>query len=107
MRKTFDDWISPPAEQDDKDWWDLFMDGARDRPHPKEMNPIVRDAVREKLEKFRTKGYVRQGTVKGLTSYFIVPKGNAMSGSSLTGPNLASTVPSGPPPLAFHLPTLY
>ena len=63
------------------------MDGARDCPQPKEMNPIVRDAVREKLEKFRTKGYVRQGTVKGLTSYFTVPKGDAMSGSALMGPN--------------------
>jgi len=45
------------------------------RPQPKERDPIVKAAVRAKLDKFRAKGYVTKGTVAGLTSYFTVPKG--------------------------------
>jgi hypothetical protein len=46
------------------------------RLQPKEPDSCIVAAVRSKLEKFRSKGYVSKGTVKGLTSYFTVPKGD-------------------------------
>jgi hypothetical protein len=43
---------------------------------PPEPNTTVRQQVREKLEKFRIRDYVSQGTVNSLTPYFAVPKGD-------------------------------
>jgi hypothetical protein len=45
------------------------------RSQPPERDPKVVTAVRGKLDKFRSKGYVAKGTVEGLTSFFTVPKG--------------------------------
>jgi len=45
------------------------------KPQPREKDPVVISAVRSKFDKFQTKGYVTKGTVKGLTSFFTVPKG--------------------------------
>jgi hypothetical protein len=45
------------------------------KPQPKERDQDVVAAVRAKFDKFRSKGYVAKGTVKGLTTFFTVPKG--------------------------------
>jgi hypothetical protein len=42
---------------------------------PKEANEEIRALVQGKLDKIRTKGYIQPGSVKGLLSYFSVPKG--------------------------------
>lgn len=46
------------------------------RPQPKEPDSGIVAAVRSKLEKFRSKGYISKGMVTGLTSYFMVPNGD-------------------------------
>jgi hypothetical protein len=45
------------------------------RPQPFERDANVRAKVREKLSTVRKKGYITKGSVKSLTSYFAVPKG--------------------------------
>jgi hypothetical protein len=46
------------------------------RRQPDESDVEVRDQVRQKLDKFRARGYVGPGTVESLTPYFTVPKGD-------------------------------
>jgi hypothetical protein len=46
------------------------------RPQPKEKNPEILLQVRSKLDNARMKRYIVPGTVKNLTSYFAVPKGD-------------------------------
>jgi hypothetical protein len=45
------------------------------KPQSKERDPEVAAAVRKKLDKFRSKGYINKGTVQGLMTYFTIPKG--------------------------------
>jgi len=42
-----------------------------------ERDPVVWRAMRDKLEKVKTLGYIQPGTVSSLTSYFSVPKGDS------------------------------
>jgi hypothetical protein len=46
------------------------------RPQPKERDAVLRDQVRDKLEGVRKRKYIDKGSVKSLTSYFGVPKGD-------------------------------
>lgn len=46
------------------------------KPQPREPDDRVRDQVRSKLAKFRTRQYINPGNVASLTSYFTVPKGD-------------------------------
>lgn len=46
------------------------------RPQRGEPNEVVRAKVREKLSNVKDKGYISAGTVKSLTSYFAVAKGD-------------------------------
>jgi len=99
--------------------WPLeFRDHARDghpiwvqaelpcykRPQRPEPDPLVRQQTRAKLENVLLKGYVQQGTVSSLTSYFAVPKGpedvRIVYDSSKSGLNAAIWVPT------FSLPTV-
>jgi hypothetical protein len=45
------------------------------RPQAREKDPNIREMVRAKLAKFIERGYIASGEVKGLISYFSVPKG--------------------------------
>lgn len=45
-------------------------------PQRGESDPKLRAAIKEKLNQVRTKGYIQSGSVKSLTSFFSVPKGD-------------------------------
>jgi len=45
-------------------------------PQRGEPDPFIREQVRHKLEKVRDKGYLADGHVRALTSFFSVPKGD-------------------------------
>ncbi len=45
-------------------------------PQRGEPDPKLRAAIKEKLNKVRTKGYIQSGSVKSLTSFLSVPKGD-------------------------------
>ena len=74
------------------------------RAQPKESDPNVREKVKEKLEKFIDRGYVANGKVNSLISYFAVPKGESdvrlVFDGTKSGLNAALWAPS------FHLPTV-
>jgi hypothetical protein len=69
-----------------------------------EPDATTRDKVREKLEKFRPRGYIAPGKVKSLISYFSVPKGDSdhrlVFDGTKSGLNAALWAPM------FHLPTV-
>jgi hypothetical protein len=44
-------------------------------PQRGEPDVIIRERIKEKLSKVRSRGYLQEGTVLSLTSFFTVPKG--------------------------------
>jgi len=68
------------------------------KPQPKERDPEIRKQVQSKLENARQKRYIVPGTVRNLTSYFAVPKGDRdirmVYDASKSGLNNSVWVPS-------------
>jgi hypothetical protein len=71
---------------------------------PPKQDTSIKIEVREKLEKFRSRGYIAPGTVRSLINYFAVPKGDTdlrlVFDGTKSGLNAALWAPS------FHLPTV-